>query len=155
MTLTFARDFLGECLSWHWVGYLDRAGYGRFSFQRKMWLAHRWALTQWQGCPLGEGQVDHVCHNRRCVYPGHLELVSPLVNTHRALDHAQELKTHCSKGHPVDRTRAYSTDIEPRGRRRQDRLGVQRDRARLQAFETLFEPLESLISWARVPVLVR
>lgn len=54
---------------WNWTGATDANGYGRFSRQG---LAHRFAFVLENG-PIPDGLVlDHICHNPRCVRPGHL-----------------------------------------------------------------------------------
>jgi len=57
---------------WEWAGWKARGGYGGFSIANKSRLAHRVSYELAFG-PIGEGlDVDHKCHNRGCVNPGHL-----------------------------------------------------------------------------------
>jgi hypothetical protein len=52
-------------------------------------LAHRFAYEQLHG-PVPAGlQLDHLCRNRACVNPDHLEAVTQLVNIRRAADYAR------------------------------------------------------------------
>lgn len=44
--------------------------------------------------------IDHLCRNRRCINPEHLEPVTPQENQRRGLGYG--LKTHCPHGHPYD-----------------------------------------------------
>lgn len=107
---------------------IDQQGYGRISVNGEKQLAHRVAHELFIG-PIPNGfEVDHLCFNRACVNPAHLEAVTPLVNTMRssAPSALNARKTHCDAGHP------FSPENT---RRRTDRRGrlcraCDRDRAR-------------------------
>lgn len=97
-------DDTGYC--WPWVGRLDRDGYGIFTVKRNGFnnivAAHRVAFILANG-PIRDGlQVDHVCRNRACVRPEHLDLVTSRTNTMRspiAPASVNAAKTHCKNGH--------------------------------------------------------
>lgn len=55
-------------------------------------------------------EPDHLCRNKRCVHPGHLEPVTHAENTRRGLSH----RTHCPHGHPYSGDNLY---VDPRGHR--------------------------------------
>lgn len=60
---------------WNWTGPTDQAGYGRMSMGKtKVIGAHRFAYQELVG-PLPK-ELDHKCHNRRCVNPDHLRPVT-------------------------------------------------------------------------------
>lgn len=88
-----------EC--WEWAACKMPTGYGKLKYKGQDWLAHRLSYTLLIG-PIKEGlTVDHLCRNRSCVNPDHMELVSQGENTLRGLSVSgiNSRKTHCSKGH--------------------------------------------------------
>ena len=91
----------GGC--WVWQGYVQNAGYGSMSTYIKTQLAHRWAFEYFRE-PIPKGMtVDHLCRNKLCVNPEHLELVTRTQNIQRAglagVARREAIKTHCPKGH--------------------------------------------------------
>lgn len=87
---------------WEWTGDRRPGGYGRIWFGRKrVETSHRYVYTELVG-PIPEGLVlDHLCRNRICCNPAHLEPVSPAENNLRGLSPsaANAHKTHCVHGH--------------------------------------------------------
>jgi len=86
---------------WEWVGHSDRDGYGRWHVGGKYYLAHRFSYEQNVG-PIPDGlTIDHLCRNRRCVKPSHLEPVTQRENVMRGASHVarNSTKTHCVHGH--------------------------------------------------------
>lgn len=74
-----------EC--WLWQGRLHPVGYGVFS-DRPARLAHRLSWVLFSGQPLTRGlTIDHLCFNKRCVNPHHLEPVTLAENLRRAREH--------------------------------------------------------------------
>lgn len=109
-----ARAFSGAftpsangCLEW--TRYRNRDGYGIVNYGRKSHLAHR-AFYQMMIGPIPAGAtLDHLCRNRCCINPAHLEPVSPVENVMRGEGFAARnaRKTHCVHGHPFSAENTY------------------------------------------------
>jgi hypothetical protein len=88
---------------WEWRAYRDRGGYGRsFSLDRGRGsqLAHRVSHRLFVG-PIPDGlHIDHLCRNKGCVNPDHLEPVTQQENNRR--QQAAANITHCPRGHSLD-----------------------------------------------------
>jgi hypothetical protein len=99
--------FLGHVIAaqggcWVWTAHRLPAGYGVFSVgsrsdgTRKNVKAHRFSYESMIG-PVPPGLVlDHLCRNRACVNPRHLEPVTTKENIRRG---ERATKTRCLRGH--------------------------------------------------------
>jgi hypothetical protein len=94
---------------WEWPGFTDKGGYAHVNIRRSdgrctTMVAHKRAYTVLVGrVPKGK-QLDHLCRNRRCFNPKHLEPVTCRVNIMRGegLAAKNAAKTHCKRGHPLE-----------------------------------------------------
>lgn len=95
---------------WEWQAALAH-GYGIFyrSGSRQKDNAHRVSYVFYKGQIPNGLHLDHLCRNRRCVNPDHLEPVTQAENNKRAGDIGAigRSKTICPKGHPYDSENIY------------------------------------------------
>ena len=106
-----------SCDCWIWQGTLHPDGYGRFHADRRAQWAHRYAYELLVE-PIPPGLViDHLCRNRACVNPEHMEPVSNVENVLRGESPAARAarSDRCAKGHLLTPENTY---IEPSGWRR-------------------------------------
>jgi len=92
---------------WNWTGYITDAGYGQFRFNGKTQRAHRVSYILKYGEISDNLVIDHLCKNKKCVNPKHLEAVSQKENVTRGLagkiNNFQISKNACPKGHQYNR----------------------------------------------------
>jgi hypothetical protein len=72
-----------EC--WLWTGALTK-GYGAFRNSGKRYEAHRWAYEFLRGEIPSGLTIDHLCREKTCVNPWHLELVTRQENARRSCE---------------------------------------------------------------------
>lgn len=76
------RGYVSPC--WIWTGPERVNGYGARYFRGRPFYAHRAAYIEAIG-EIPDGlHIDHLCRQRACVRPNHLEAVPPRVNQRRA-----------------------------------------------------------------------
>lgn len=128
---------------WPWTGTINGDGYGTFSLypqgqrgRKATHGAHRLTYEVFVG-PIPSGMtIDHTCHpsdgscaggrsclHRRCVNPGHLQVVPFVRNVLRGVGPTAEnaRKDRCVNGHPYD---AENTYIRPKSGNRDCRACI-------------------------------
>jgi hypothetical protein len=84
---------VGEC--WVWTRTRGPSGYGRMGVGSSTDFVHRVTYELLRG-PIPPGlHIDHLCRNKPCCNPWHLEPVTQAENNRR------NTRTHCYEGHPL------------------------------------------------------
>lgn len=98
---------------WIWTAGRCSGGYGKFLNT----TAHRFAYQKFVGAIPDGLCLDHICRNRACCNPAHLEPVTQKENTLRGdtFQARNAAKTHCPHGHEYTTENTYRY---PNGRRR-------------------------------------
>ena len=103
----YAVDPKTGCHVWH--GSRNTNGYGKLTIAGQQQYAHRVAF-ELAFRPLVSGEtIDHLCRNRACCNPAHLDAVSLKENVNRS---PRARKSHCSSGHALTGDNLY---IDPKG----------------------------------------
>ena len=103
----------GDC--WTWTGCTDQ-GYGRIGAFSRYWWTHRLSYILLVG-EIPDGlEIDHLCRNRACVNPEHLDPVPREVNIARgnAFQMVNARKTECLRGHAFT---PENTEVNRKGQR--------------------------------------
>lgn len=97
---------------WEWTASTRNGGYGQFWLSPRLRSSHRVAYEALVG-PIPPGlQIDHLCRNRGCCNPDHLELVTQSENARRGIPGQRSVQ--CKNGHPWSEGNTYTC---PRGKR--------------------------------------
>lgn len=91
---------------WIWPKAKVRGGYGMFKLNKKNVLAHRYSYTKLIGDIPNGLTIDHLCKQRDCVNPDHLEAVTMKENISRGTNF-QRNKSHCKWGHEFNSDNIY------------------------------------------------
>lgn len=91
---------------WVWKQSCGNHGYGNAHIGGKFYLAHRLSHEHFKGLiPIGY-EIDHLCFNKRCINPNHLEAVTKYENLRR--ENVKRALSPCLNGHGIEfRYRQY------------------------------------------------
>jgi hypothetical protein len=100
---------------WEWTGWKNSRGYGRVRYNGKFKQAHRIIYELLNGELPRYLVLDHLCRNKGCVNPSHLEPVTNKENILRgfSVPAKNARKTHCKHGHELSASNIY---VYPQGR---------------------------------------
>lgn len=104
---------------WLWTATGTPKGYGQFSPSgSRQVYAHRYAYELLVGAIPDGLTIDHLCRNRRCVNPAHLEPVTRGENTLRGTSPSaiNARRTHCANGHAFTEENTYREGTKRRCR---------------------------------------
>lgn len=95
-----AREYNG---CWLWDKRCESQGYAVVRFMGRHLKVHRLMFELVRGSIPNGLHLDHLCRNRNCVNPDHLEAVSHKENVLRGEGPTaiNAKKTHCKRGHPL------------------------------------------------------
>lgn len=95
----WAKVRVDDAGCWSWQGCDNGVGYGQIRWHNKQRYAHRIAYEHLIGSVPPGLDLDHLCRNRGCCNPAHLEPVTRSVNLRRGT--RSQPKDACKRGHAL------------------------------------------------------
>lgn len=126
------RGFTSPC----WIS--DRAqngdGYTRLTYEGRPHSTHRFSYEAFVGAIPSGMVLDHLCSQRACCNPSHLEPVTMRENGMRGdtVQARNAAKTHCKNGHPLAGDNLIPANLK-QGRRGCRTCSIERARATRRA----------------------
>lgn len=108
-------SFDKETTCWNWKGYKSELNYGIISIQNKTFYTHRVSYTLFHK-PIPKGLVvHHMCNNRACCNPEHLDIMTQIENVSMngsgSYGHFAA-RTHCVNGHELSNDNLVQSSLK-------------------------------------------
>ena len=118
---------------WEWTSTKNQKGYPRMKIDKVMCGAHRVSYEMFTGPLIDELEMDHICENRGCINPAHIQQISHGDNIRNGARWRHKKDNHCIHGHKYTEE---NTQIRADGRKRcatcrrsqaRERTGIKRN----------------------------
>lgn len=101
-----------DCGCWEYDGFLDKDGYPLLCIYREdktttTSYVYRYYFEKWVRTIPNGMEMDHLCYNRKCINPSHLQPVTHAENVRRARIQ-NEIHLYCKNGHKREEVGTYT-----------------------------------------------